>query len=61
MPGEITAVNAGNIKRHQGRKRAGVVPVIEMAAISLQPPHRRQSLVGALQELPGRDVAEITG
>ena len=61
VPGEVSAVHRGDIKRRQRRERACVVPVVEVPLVALHGVHRIECVRRALEELAGRDVAEVAG
>jgi hypothetical protein len=57
--GKVTAVNRRDVLRVERKQRAGVVPVVEMPSEALQLAHRPERVLGAAQQLPGGDVAEV--
>src|SRR5438552_4806389 len=59
MPGQIAAVNCGDIVRWQGFESLGIVPVVEMTSMPLQCARRRESVARALDKLTGLQVTEI--
>jgi len=59
MPGQIAAVNAGNVARIERCQRARVVPVIKMTPKMLEFIQRIECLAGTFQHLTLRNVAEI--
>ena len=56
---EIAAVDGGYVARLQRLQRLRVVPVQEVVMVALEVRHRLQRIVGALDQLPGSDVAEV--
>ena len=59
MSRQVAAVNAGNIARVQRGQRAGVVPVIEMAAEMLEFIQCIERLRGTQQQFALRDITEV--
>ena len=56
---KVAAVDHRDIDRQQRLQILGVVPIIEMALMSLQRRHGTQRVAGALEQLAGRYVAEV--
>ncbi len=60
-PGQVAAVHRGHIARWQGLQALGVVPVVEVPAIALQPAHAGEHPFQALQQPAAAQVAEVMG
>ena len=59
VPGEIAAIHAGYVKRAQGNERRGVVPVVEVPAITVERTHGRQRGGRPLDQPPRSQVSEV--
>ena len=59
--GQIAAVDRRHVFRRQRAEILGVVPVVEMAAESLQRGHRRDGSLQPLEHVEGSDPAEVPG
>ncbi|MCY1280466.1 hypothetical protein D9M70_292520 [compost metagenome] len=58
---EVAAVHCRHILRGQGLQRPGVVPVVEVPAVTVEAGHGRQGPFAALQQAPCAQVAEVIG
>ena len=61
MAGQVAAIDRRHIERWQRQQGLGVIPVVEMATVLLQAGHRGQRLRRALEQPPGREIAEVVG
>ena len=61
MAGEVAAIDGGDVARTQRLQRAGVVPVVEMPAISRQRLQCAQRGGSARQQRACADVAKVAG
>ncbi|MNZ46191.1 hypothetical protein D3C78_638660 [compost metagenome] len=61
QPGQVAAVHRRHVARRQGLQRLGVVPVVEVVAVALQPVHAGERLLQAPQQPSGAQVAEVVG
>ncbi len=59
MACKVPAVHRRNVGRLQRFQRLRIVPVVEVASVPLQGLHRAECIRRALDELPGRNVAEV--
>ena len=59
MSREVPAVHRRNVERCQRFQRLRVVSVVEVASVPFQGFHRAECIRRALDELSGRDVAEV--
>ena len=57
--GQVAAVDRGNIRRFEGPQVARVIPVVEVAAESLQSLHGRKRRLQALDDLQRSGPAEV--
>ncbi len=61
MRGKIAAVHRGDVARLERSEVARAVPVVEVAAVELEPPDRGQCGFEALGHLDGPDPPEVAG
>ncbi|EDT03388.1 hypothetical protein BamIOP4010DRAFT_3075 [Burkholderia ambifaria IOP40-10] len=61
VPGEIAAVDRRHIPRLEGPQVPRVVPIIEMTAIALHQPHRREGLLQPRHRVQRAKPAELAG
>ena len=59
MAREVSAVHRRNVERWQRLQRLRVVPVVEVTLVPFQGCHRVECIRRALDELSGRNVAEV--
>ena len=59
MPGEVAGVDRGYIRGPQGFERRDVVPIVEVAAKTLEARHRRERRRDALLEHPDGGIPEV--
>ena len=59
MPGEIPAIDGGDVSRLQGLERARVVPVVEVPAVALEIGDGRQGRLEPIDRVERADPAEI--
>ena len=58
---EVSTVNGGDILRRQGRKAAGVVPVVEVPVPAGQGFHAVQAVTDQRPRFPGAEKAQVRG
>ncbi|KFB71345.1 MAG: hypothetical protein AW09_003508 [Candidatus Accumulibacter phosphatis] len=61
VAGQVAAVHRRNVQGGQRLQRLRVVPVVEVAAMSLQRVQGAQGIGRALEQLAGREIAEVVG
>ena len=61
VSGQVATVHAGDVERIEAFKGPGVVPVIEMPAIALQPLHRAKGILGAFDQTAHRQITKVPG
>ena len=59
MAGKVAAVHAGNVERQQGFEGSGIIPIEEVAVVSIEAPHGIEGVLRAPQELANRQVAKV--
>ncbi len=60
MPGEVAAIDRGNIFRLQRAQVLGAIPVVEMAAMAFEAVHRGESDLQPVDGFGQADPAEIS-
>ena len=58
---QVAAVDRRDVRRRQRLERLGLVPVVEVAPVLLQPVERLERLLQPLDQPPRADVAEVVG
>ncbi len=61
VPGEVAAIHRRHILRLEGPQIAGVVPIVEVPVEALEPGHRRERGLQAVDEAARPDPAEVAG
>ena len=59
MAGHVAAIDGGDVERWQRLEGSGVVPIIEMAAVTLHFIQRREGAAGSADEVRGGDKSKI--